>query len=109
MTRSDEHRTADILDAAGKLAERLGIPVETWLADEDLRLITERLVEVIGGAARAMSQEGRDARPAIDWAGLIGLRNVLVHAYHRIQPDLLWRAATIDIPAIAAQLNSSAD
>lgn len=31
-----------------------------------------------------MTQEGRDAWPSIDWTGLIGLRNVLVHAYHRI-------------------------
>lgn len=38
MTRGDEHRVADILDAAQKLAERLGISFETWVADEDLRL-----------------------------------------------------------------------
>ena len=44
------------------------------------------------------------AWPSIDWAGLIGLRNVLIHAYHRIQPDLLWQAATVDIPSIAAKL-----
>jgi Uncharacterized conserved protein len=35
----------------------------------------------------------------IDWSGLIGLPNVLIHAYHRIQPDLLWQAATGDIPS----------
>jgi hypothetical protein len=45
--------------------------------------------------------------PSVDWTGLIGLRNVLVHAYHRIQPDLLWQAAAIDIPAVAAELGSS--
>ena len=104
MTRGDEHRIADILEAATKLSHRLAISYEDWLADEDLRLVTERLLEVIGEAARAMSTEGRAARPAIDWTGLIGLRNVLVHAYHRIQPELLWQAATIDIPAVAAEL-----
>jgi uncharacterized protein with HEPN domain len=41
----------------------------------------------------------------VDRAGLIGLRNVLVHAYHRVQPDLLWQAAAVDIPAIAAELD----
>ena len=104
MTRGDEHRIADILDAATKLSERLQVPFETWRDDEDLRLVTERLVEIVGEAARAMTPEGRDDWPSIDWSGLIGLRNVLIHAYHRIQPDLLWQAATVDIPSIAAKL-----
>lgn len=75
-----------------------------WLADEDRRLVTERLVEIIGEAARAMSGEGKERFPEVDWAGLVGLRNILVHAYHRIQPALPWRAATVDIPAIVARL-----
>jgi len=107
VTRGDEHRIADILDAAEKLAQRLDIPFETWVEDEDLRLVTERLIEIIGEAARAMTPEGRAAWPSVDWTGLIGLRTVLVHAYHRVQPDLLWHAATVDIPTIAAELAGS--
>lgn len=80
------------------------INIDSWTADEDLRLVTERLVEIVGEAARAVSAEGRAAYPDVDWSGLVGLRNVLVHAYHRIQPDLLWQAATVDIPAVAELL-----
>lgn len=107
MTRGDEHRIADILEAADKLASRLAIDFEMWLADEDLRLVTERLVEVIGEAARAMTESARAEHPEVDWGGFIGLRNVLIHAYHRIQPDLLWRAATVDVPVLARALGSS--
>lgn len=104
MTRGDEYRIADMLDAAEKLAARLDISYERWLADEDLRLVTERLMEVLGEAARAMTDDGRSAYPDVDWAGFIGLRNVLVHAYHRLQPDLLWQAAKVDAPALARLL-----
>lgn len=69
-------------------------------------MVTERLVEIIGEAARAMSAEGRARYSDIDWTGLVGLRNVLVHAYHRIQPELLWRAASVDIPDIVRRLDS---
>lgn len=86
---------------------RVDTDYPTWLADEDRRLVTERLVEIIGEAARAMSPEGRSRFPDVDWAGLIGLRNILVHAYHRIQPELLWRAATVELPAIVARLTPS--
>lgn len=107
MSRGDEHRLADIREAAAKLTSRLGDDYTRWAADDDLRLITERLVEIIGEAARAMSPEGRAAYPEVDWAGLIGLRTVLVHAYHRVQPELLWQAAAVDIPVIAAALAPS--
>jgi uncharacterized protein with HEPN domain len=103
VTRGDEHRIADILDAADKLAARLDIDFESWEADEDLRLVTERLVEV-GEASRALTEPARAAMPEVDWAGFIGLRNVLVHAYHRVQADLLSRAATVDVPALAKAL-----
>jgi uncharacterized protein with HEPN domain len=51
-----------------------------------------------------MTAEGRAGYTGVDWIGLIGLRNVLVHAYHRVQPDLLWQAAAIDIPEIVAAI-----
>lgn len=74
MTRGDEHRITDILDADQKLSDRLTMPFETWVEDEDLRLITERLVEIVGEAARAITPEGRAACPTVDWTGLIGLQ-----------------------------------
>lgn len=88
--RGDQQWVADILAAADGLTRRLeGLAYDDWAADDDLRLITERLVEIVGGARRAMPVEFHEQVPEIDWAGFVGLRNVLIHAYHRIQPDLL--------------------
>jgi uncharacterized protein with HEPN domain len=42
-----------------------------------------------------------------DWTGFIGLRNVLVHAYHRVDAQLLWQAATVDVPRLADALRSA--
>jgi hypothetical protein len=41
VTRGDEQRIADILDAAQKLSDHLNMPFETWAENEDLRLVTE--------------------------------------------------------------------
>ena len=43
MTRGDEHRIADILEAAQKLSDRLAIDFDAWVEDEDLRLITPQV------------------------------------------------------------------
>lgn len=107
MSRADQERMTDIAEAADGLARRLDLSFEEWAVDEDLRLVTERLVEIVGEACRATSEELRQAHPDIDWPGFIGLRNVLVHAYHRVQPDLLWAAATVDVPALVASFRRS--
>ena len=46
---------------------RVDTDYSLWLIDEDRRLDTERLVEIIGEAARAMSPEGRARFPT--WTG----------------------------------------
>jgi uncharacterized protein with HEPN domain len=108
VTPGDRARAADILAAAEGLERRLTMTFDEWMSNEDLRLITERLVEIVGEACRALSDDYRTQRPDIDWTGFIGLRNVLVHAYHRVQPDLLWEAATVDVPALTARLRDEA-
>lgn len=66
MTRGDEHRIEDIRAAASNDTVRLTVPYDQWIADEDLRLVTERLIEVIGEAARAMTDDARSMYPEVD-------------------------------------------
>lgn len=40
-----------------------------------------KTLEVIGEAARKISQEKRQSHPEIPWAQLIGMRNRLIHEY----------------------------
>jgi len=63
-----------------------------------------RAVEVIGEAASKVSDETRMAHAGIPWKAIIGMRNRLVHAYFDIDPDILWVAATVEIPALLDQL-----
>ena len=50
--------------------------------------------QVIGEAAAHLRDEFRRAHPEIPWRDVIGMRNILVHAYERVAPDILWRVAT---------------
>jgi uncharacterized protein with HEPN domain len=53
-----------------------------------------------------MSIEGRAAYPDVPWDRPIGLRTLLVHAYHRVDPDQLWEAASRSVPELVQQLQS---
>lgn len=36
----------------------------------------------------------------IPWSKMIGMRNILVHSYFRVDRDIVWEAATRDAPAL---------
>ncbi len=65
----------------------------------------ERLLEIIGESARAMSADARAALPEVPWADVIGLRIVLAHHYHRVDRGQVWTIASTDVPRLAEHLS----
>jgi uncharacterized protein with HEPN domain len=45
--------------------------------------------------------------PEVPWPDVIGLRTVLAHHYHRVDPDQLWTIAVNDIPELLDRLRTS--
>ena len=60
-----------------------------------------RQLEILGEAASHVGVATRETNPAVPWRGLTGMRNVLIHAYHRVDMDEVWRTVTEDLPAVA--------
>lgn len=48
-----------------------------------------RNLAVIGEAVRSLPDEFRDRVPDVPWASIAGLRNIVVHEYFRVDPDLV--------------------
>ncbi|MCC6682716.1 MAG: DUF86 domain-containing protein [Phycisphaeraceae bacterium] len=85
----------DMLDAARTAVTfTSGKTFEEYLHDRLLRLAVERLVEIIGEAARKVSPEFRAQHPEIPWPKIVAQRHVLVHEYDDIQDNLIWQVAT---------------
>ena len=57
-----------------------------------------RPLEVIGEAARRVSQQTRDAHPEIPWEQMIGMRNRLIHEYFRVNLATVWDTVQNDCP-----------
>ena len=70
---------------------------EQFLANWREQSIIERQLEILGEAARRISEEFQQEHPDIDWRKIIGLRNVIAHQYDRIEPDLIWEIITSDL------------
>lgn len=104
MTRGDDERRLDIVEACSSLAEV--VAARGTVSDVILLRAAERLLEIIGEAATHCSPVIRVRYPEVDWEGIAGLRVVLAHHYHRTQPDLIWRFASVEAPALLDFLNS---
>lgn len=91
----DVHRHALRLRALTTGASR-----EQFQAELMRRLAAERVIEIIGEAARRVSPSFREAHPEIEWRRIIGLRNVLVHQYAEVDIDILWGVATEHVPEL---------
>lgn len=77
---------------------------ETFASDEVLRLACERELITIGEAARGVSEAFRAEHPEIAWREIVGLRNLLVHEYLRVDTVSLWETVSTDLPALIETL-----
>ena len=77
---------------------------EDYQRDKMLRLATERLIEIIGQAAKEISSEFREKYPHVPWIKIIGLRNILAHEYGEVKDEKIYLVAVRDIPFLVEQL-----
>ena len=105
MRRSDEFRLRHMLDAAcaaARLAhERTRADLDE---DEGLAHSLVRVVQIIGEAANHVDESVRDGNPAIPWEQIISMRNRLVHAYHDVNMDIVWKTVQEDLPQLVERL-----
>ena len=103
----DAASVLDMLKAArGALTTLRSVTLEQYRANEDLRLAVERRLEILGEAARSVSDALRERHPEIPWRGIIGQRNVLIHAYATIQDQVVWRLAESHLPVLIPMLEA---
>jgi uncharacterized protein with HEPN domain len=106
VSRGDDKRLNDIRRMCAVAADLVGRGRAAIEADPVLWLAMERAIEVAGEAATNLSDEIRSERPDVAWRELLATRVVLAHAYHRVDPDLLWDIAARDLPDVAVALGA---
>ena len=57
-------------------------------------------VQQVGECAKKLTDEFKKSHPEIDWKAMSGLRNRIVHAYGRIDVEILWDVVQNDIPEL---------
>jgi uncharacterized protein with HEPN domain len=98
--RDPKERLRDILDAIAAIDRYRDREKAAFEQDELLQVWFLHHLQIIGEAARALPEDVRALAPEIPWHKIVGMRNVLVHGYFDIDTDIVWDAATRDLPAL---------
>jgi uncharacterized protein with HEPN domain len=105
MPKDDRILLHHMLDAARKARDFIrGRSRADLDSDEMLTLAVIRLLEVIGEAARNLSQNIRDGHPEIAWKQITGTRDRLIHGYFDVDLDIIWAILTRDLPPLVSSL-----
>jgi uncharacterized protein with HEPN domain len=92
-----------IRDSCRRIAEYLIVGGPDWTSKPLIMDAVCRNITIIGEAAHKLEEPFQRVHPEIPWAGLIGARNIVMHAYEYIKPELIREMAERDVPKLLAQ------
>jgi uncharacterized protein with HEPN domain len=104
MSRDDTY-LVDILESA-KIALDYVFDKSWEQFQEDLQCqdAVVRRIEIIGEAARRVSQEARAKYPQIPWREMTSMRNLVIHEYDVVDINQVWETVRNKIPPLIEAL-----
>lgn len=59
-----------------------------------------RKLEIIGEATKNIPKDIQKKHPKLNWRGMSGMRDKLIHEYFGVDTEILWEVIKEDIPSI---------
>ena len=107
MPPTIEDRLRDIIEFIVQIEQLTGnMDIEQFASNLVLRLATERLLEIICEASRHIPDTEKNAIPNIHWRKMVGFGNVLRHAYHSTDINIVWDVIRNELPALKSFANA---
>ena len=104
--RSDADRLRDVIEAIERIERHSGIAKKTFESDELIQVWMVHNLQIIGEAVAGLSEEFRRQRPEIPWRSIAATRNLIVHAYFRVDLDEVWSIITGDLPDLEEKITA---
>ncbi len=63
-----------------------------------------RSLEVIGEAVKNIPNSFREKYPQVEWKKIAGFRDIIIHAYFKVDLDITWDVIKKDLPKLKKQI-----
>jgi uncharacterized protein with HEPN domain len=109
--KDDRTYLLHIQECIGRIEEDVRDGRAAFEASHMIQDAVIRNLQVLAESSKRISESLKAAHRAINWAGIAGFRNLLVHDYFSIDLGVVWQIIAEDLPAlkksIAAMLAES--
>ena len=107
---ADFVRLKHILEAIQDIESYIiGHDFDVFMSNSMMRFASIKQMEIIGEAANHITDETKNEFSDVEWAQIIGLRNILVHEYFGVDTRLVWEIIKNDIPGLKVKIQNIVD
>jgi uncharacterized protein with HEPN domain len=105
MSRSSFEVLRHILDELDYLLRVSNdLSEDDFSEDETLKRAFVRSLEIVGEAAKNIAPEVTSLSPEIEWRGMAGMRDRLIHGYFGVDYGLVWDVVANKVPILRGQI-----
>lgn len=103
----DKIRLKHILDAIEEVEKYLiEVDFPTFIENSMMRFASIKQMEIIGEASNHVSQGLKSKFTEVEWAQIVGMRNVFAHEYFGIDSSLVWQIIKNDLPELKLKIKN---
>ena len=102
--RDDRERLLDILEAIERIERYTRRGRMQFEEDELVQTWVLHHIQIIGEAARKLSEDLRINHPTVPWSEIVAMRNALVHDYFGVDVEEVWATVERDLPDLKRKI-----
>jgi len=103
--KDDQLYLLHISESLARIEEYVAEGREAFFEDSKTQDAVLRNLQTLAESTQRLSEELKASRPEIDWRGISGLRNILVHDYLGISLSRVWEIVEIFLPGLKTAIN----
>ena len=96
--KDDRLYVIHISECLARIAQYVAGGREAFMHSTLIQDAVLRNLQTIGQSVGRLSEAPRETHPEVNWRGIIGLRNVMVHDYLGINQERIWDIIEHDVP-----------
>jgi len=94
------------LDCIERILEYTDGGRDAFISSGLIRDAVIRNLQVMCESVSRVSEDVRSIDPGIEWRGIAGLRNILVHDYLGVDNELVWQVVESRLPDLKSRLET---